>query len=177
MKHLRLSILPLLLWSMSACKKGDTGPIGPAGADGNTNVIYSDWHMTNPWIYSTTSTGTGKSTFYYDMAASGLTQGVLDSGTVLVYAKFIADPDGPGIVKLLPSIYYNLGGASTQFRFQQGLMLNKIRVICDVVPSGTPSTANEIRYVIIPGGTTTSRLADPRSLSYRELCSLYHIPE
>lgn len=172
--RLLIASLALGITATSACKKGDTGP---SGADGNANVIYSEWQATNPWVPSTSSTGTGKSTFYYDMPAPALSQGVIDSGTVLVYAKFVSDPDGAGMVKALPSTYYNLGGASTQYRFQYGLMLNKIRVICDVLPSGSPAATNEVRYVIIPAGTATMRLSDPRSMSYRELCAAYSIPE
>ncbi|AXY77521.1 hypothetical protein D3H65_27610 [Paraflavitalea soli] len=176
--------------AIAACKKGDTGPKGDAGAQGapgaagpkgTANVIYSAWISTNPWAPSTTSTGTGKATYYYDIASTKVTQGIIDSGTVLVYAKFVADPDGNGIAKLLPSIYYNVGGATTQFRFQHGLLLNTIRVICDVVPTGIPNTSNQVRYVIIPGGTPASgrsmTMSDYSKMSYEEVCRLYNIPE
>lgn len=166
---------------MTACKKGDTGPAGAAGPAGTANVIYSPWMATTPWVGSTTSTGTGKATYYFNIAATGVTQSILDNGTVLVYAKFIGDPDTNGIVKQLPSTYYNLGGASTEYRFQTGLTLGKIKVICDIIPTGVPSTSNQVRYVIIPGGTaTTAKLPAPpdySKMSYREVCSLYHIPE
>jgi hypothetical protein len=163
------------LIALSACKKGDEGPQGPKG---NANVIYSAWKMTTPWVASTSSTGSGKSTFYYDMAVSELNQGIVDSGTVLVYAKFVSDPDGANVVKQLPSIYYNLGGASTQYRFQHAISLNTIRVICDIIPAGSPSATNQVRYVIIPAGTAaTLRMPNLGSMSYSEVCSFYHIPE
>jgi hypothetical protein len=159
---------------LTACKKGDTGPQGPTG---NANVIYSQWQMTNPWVASTSSTGTGKSTFYFDLAAPAVTQSVVDSGTVLVYAKFVSDPDGADVVKQLPSIYYNFGSATTQYRFQPGFMLNKVRVICDVIPSGSPSASNQVRYIIIPGGTAATLKMAAQDMSYKTVCARYHIPE
>ncbi len=163
-----------------ACKKGDTGPAGAAGPKGSANVIYSTWKTTNPWVASTTSIGTGKNTYYFDITAPELTQPVIDSGTVLMYAKFVADPDGTGIIKALPSTYYNLGGASTQYNFQYGLLVGKVRLICDVIPAGTPSATNQARYIIIPGGAPATGRAirpDYSKMSYSEVCTLLGIPE
>lgn len=180
---LSCKIAVLLMIFFTACKKGDTGPkgdAGPQGEKGTVNVIYSAWMATNPWIASTTSTGTGKATFYFDITSTQVTQGIIDSGTVLVYAKFVADLDGTSIAKLLPSIYYNAGSANTQYRFQHGLLLNKIRIICDVLPTGSPSSSNQVRYIIIPGGTPASgRVMKPdfTTMSYDEVCRLYGIPE
>ena len=133
-----------------SCKKDETKETTPE------TIISSEWKVTSTWIASTTSTGTGKSTFYFDIDAPDVTQEIIDNGTVLVYAKFVADPDGSNQVKLLPSIYYNLGGATTQYRFQHSIFLGKIRVICDVIPAGTPSTSNQFRYVILPKGKSAS---------------------
>jgi hypothetical protein len=165
-----LIILISLITVGFACKKGDDGP---AGAPGTANVIYSPWVKTNPWVASTTSTGSGKSTFYYEMNAPQVTQAIIDSGTVLVYMKFINDPDGTGIAKQLPSVYYNLGGAATQYRFSYGLLVSKIRVIVDVIPTGSPSNTNDIRYIIIPGGVPLTGRMD---MSYEAVCERYGIP-
>lgn len=170
----------------TGCKKGDdgpagatgpVGPAGPAGPVGTANIIYSSWMDTNPWTNSTTSLGAGKKTYYFDIAAPKITADIIDKGTVLVYVKFISDPDGVGIAKLLPSIYYNIGGADIQYRFQYGLFLNKIRVICDIIPNGLPSSNNKIRYIIIPGGVPNARTADYTKMSYSEVCQLYNIGE
>lgn len=167
-----IAMLTACLVMLSSCKKGDTGPAGPAGT---ANVIYSNWMDTNPWVASTTSTGAGKKTYYFDIAAPKVTQDIIDKGTVLVYVQFIADPDGPGISKLLPSIYYNIGGADIQYRFQQGLFLNKIRIICDIIPNGLPATNNKLRYLIIPGGVPNARKADYTRMSYEEVCRMLKI--
>ncbi|MBO9634293.1 MAG: hypothetical protein J7578_14355 [Chitinophagaceae bacterium] len=185
MKSRQPFLLTIILSSVSLlfltqCKKGDTGPEGPKGT---ANVIYSDWIATTPWTASTTSTGAGKSTFYLDLTSSAVTQAIIDSGTVLVYAKFISDPDGTGIAKALPSTYYNLGGAATQYNFQYGLFLKKIRVICDVVPAGTPATTNQVRYIIIPGGVNVTTLSTNSTggssspYDYKTICARYNIPE
>ncbi|MCG2617944.1 hypothetical protein LZZ85_26820 [Terrimonas sp. NA20] len=171
-KRFKAAILLFSLMTIVfACKKGDEGP---AGEPGTANVIFSPWMKTTSWIPSTTSTGSGKSTFYFDINAPQVTQGIIDSGTVIVYMKFVNDPDGTGIAKPLPSVYYNLGGASTQYRFQHGLMLSKVRVIADVIPSGTPANSNDVRYIIIPGGVPLTGRMD---MSYEAVCERYGIPK
>ena len=35
----------MLVFLMSCSKDGETGPQGPAGIDGNANVLYSDWFL------------------------------------------------------------------------------------------------------------------------------------
>ncbi|WP_160714893.1 hypothetical protein [Chitinophaga solisilvae] len=169
---LMLAVAGLLF---SGCKKGDTGPEGPAGA---ANVIYTSWVPTSIWVASTTSAGAGKKTYYFDIAAAKVTQEIVDKGTVLVYMKFVSDPDGDGIAKLLPSIYYNIGGAGTQYRFQYGLFPGKVRIIADVLPAGIPSESNMVRYLIIPGGVPNARVAgrDYTKMTYEEVCRLYNIP-
>lgn len=186
-----IAVLSMVFFT--ACKKGDTGPKGDAGAQGNAgapgaagpkgtaNIIYSAWIATNPWVASTTSIGAGKKTSYFDITANQLTQGIIDSGTVLVYAKFVAETNGDGIAKMLPSIFYDGGSANVQYRFQFGLLLNKVRVICDVLPSGTPHASNQVRYIIIPGGVPASGRSvmkpDFAKMSYEDVCRLYNIPE
>lgn len=182
-----LLLLAIIILLAAACKKGDAGPAGAKGETGaqgpkgdkgdkgdagTANVTYSAWIKTASWIASATSTGWGKNTYYFDIANTKITQDIIDKGTVLVYAKFVADPDGSGIAKLLPSTYYNLGGAGTQYNFQTGLFLNKLRIICDVLPAGIPSTSNEVRYVIIPGGIKATAL-NPND--YRTVAAAFHL--
>ncbi|RZL34538.1 MAG: hypothetical protein EOP00_31450 [Pedobacter sp.] len=133
-----------------SCKKDKTEEVT------TEQIISSEWIPSNVWVASTTSTGAGKNSYYFEINAPDVTQEIIDRGTVLVYAKFLSDPDGTNQVKLLPSIYYNLGGAATQYRFQHSISLGKIKVICDVIPAGVPSTSNQFRYVILPKGKNAS---------------------
>ncbi len=86
-------LLAGLLFS-SCAKDGATGPTGPAGKDGNANVITrsftvydSTWTMGgysfNPSVNSTT-TWFAK---VYTVVDSAITSGVVDSGMVLVYFR------------------------------------------------------------------------------------------
>jgi len=177
-KYVTLAITVMALAALFvACKKGDTGPAGPPGT---SNVQYSEWQATTAWRLSSTSAGAGKRTYYFDIAETKVTQEILDHGTVLVFMQFVSDPDSAGIVKQLPSIYYNLGGAATQYRFQHGLFPGKIRIICDVIPDGIPANNNKVRYLIIPGGvsvTATARAMAPdySRMSYEEICRVFHL--
>lgn len=148
-----LFLMLLIGFFLVSCKKDSK-------ANNTSGIVSSAWKNSSTWIASTTSTGTGKNTFYFDMDAPDVTQEIVDNGTVLVYAKFTADPDGANQVKLLPSIYYNLGGASTQYRFQHSISVGKIRVICDVIPAGAPSNSNQFRYVILPKGTNPTAVVN-----------------
>ncbi|SHM13616.1 hypothetical protein SAMN05444266_106488 [Chitinophaga jiangningensis] len=172
-----MAILLAAIIMFAACKDGDTGPAGPPGT---ANVQYSDWQNTTKWTGSSSSTGAGKNTFYFDIAEARVTQEIVDKGSVLVFMQFVADPDSAGIIKQLPSIYYNIGSASTQYRFQHGIFPGKIRIICDVIPNGIPATTNKVRYVIIPGGVNVNATAravapDYSRMSYEEICRLYHL--
>jgi hypothetical protein len=104
-RYLFLLSIICLSFVLVKCKKGDDGPIGPTGTKGDTgaagvngatgaagakgatgatgtaNVIYSDW-ITPPTYTKTTVFGTFN--FTYDIAASKITQDILDKGTVMV---------------------------------------------------------------------------------------------
>ncbi|NIG55447.1 hypothetical protein [Chitinophaga sp. Cy-1792] len=204
--RLPLLLTALSIFLLFSCKKGDPGPAGPAGtngtngtngatgptgatgatgptgatgATGSANVIYSAWVSTNPWNASTTSNGSGKNTFYFDWSTTQVTQDILDKGVVLVYAKLYSDPDGIGSIKQLPTSYYNGGSTNQVYNFSTALSFNKIRVICDVVPLGSPSTSNQVRYIIIPGAVAGARTAsyDYTKMSYEDVCKLFNITQ
>jgi hypothetical protein len=72
---------------------GATGPAGPTGPQGNANVVVDTFKVTNSqWLYNDnyvlyTANGSYTEWFtrYYMASFSAVTQGVLDSGLVLVY--------------------------------------------------------------------------------------------
>jgi hypothetical protein len=72
---------------------GATGPTGPTGPQGNANVVVDTFKLVNSqWLYNDdyilyTSGGSYTEWFtrYYKATFSAITQGVLDSGIVMVY--------------------------------------------------------------------------------------------
>ncbi len=91
-----LSIFSIALVIGFGCK-GDTGPVGPKGAkgeDGNANVVIdtftvanADWASGTYWLSHAPNAALGWASRYYDRTDSAVTQGVLDSGMVLVFFK------------------------------------------------------------------------------------------
>jgi hypothetical protein len=73
--------------------QGATGPAGPTGAQGNANVMVDTFTLvSSQWLYNDNYvlfTGSGSYTEwftrYYKATFSAVTQGVLDSGMVMVY--------------------------------------------------------------------------------------------
>jgi hypothetical protein len=105
--HLSIFFLLAVTLSLTGCSKS-SGPVGPAGAqgstgaagvqgspgpEGNANVQVKTLSVTNAqWLWNAnyefqTSPGSYTEYFtrYYDAAFSEVTQGILDSGMVLVY--------------------------------------------------------------------------------------------
>ena len=78
-----------VLLTFNGCKKGDTGPQGPAGADGNADV-HAQVFTVSSWIFSTP---------YYsaDIVDTDITQSIVDYGAVIIYIS-----NGSGGWELFP---------------------------------------------------------------------------
>lgn len=143
MKHFKVvsialcSLLIVVMFSM--CGKtgpagatgatGAQGPAGPHGVKGDTgtaNVIYSKWDS----AFSGTSA---------NWTVPAITQGILDSGTVLVFVN------QNGYVYPLP--YDNVNGSG--FYINDLLSVGKISLYCN---ASYNLNQFKFRYVIIPGG-------------------------
>lgn len=171
--------LALIAGSITGCKKGDTGPAGPAGPQGpvgTPNVIYSEWFTASPYIKDTIFGIWG---FKYNKAAPGITQQVLDSGSVLTYGKLLGyNPTiwPTNTVQQLPiDLTYNSGGVTTDTwtaRLSPGNL--QIRFVNDRNIYGSIATNHQFRYIIIPGGVKGARMANR---SYAEICREYGIVE
>ena len=70
--------------TFSACKKGDTGPAGKDGKDGNANVIGTN----NVTISSWSSGGTN---WTATITVAGITQSIIDKGSVSVFVQYGSD--------------------------------------------------------------------------------------
>lgn len=158
----------------ASCKKGD---VGPQGEPGTANVIYSEWFTATPWKKDTVFSVWG---FNYSKAASGITQQVLDSGTVLTFGKLLGY--NPAVwpttqVAQLPiNLTYQSGSVMTDTWSAYATVGNlRIKFVNDKNYYTTIATAHQFRYIIIPGGEPTTGRSRP--LTYEEVCRKYHIPE
>jgi hypothetical protein len=176
MKQIRMLLIIALtgVVAMMGCKKGDTGPAGPAGT---ANVMYSEWFTPTPYIKDTVFSIWG---FKYNKAAPGITQQVLDSGTVLTFGKLLGYNPlvwPTNTVQQLPiSLTYNQGGVTTDTwtaRLSPGNL--QIRFVNDRNIYTSIATNHQFRYIIIPGGNKVgARMARQ---SYEEVCREYGISE
>jgi hypothetical protein len=172
---------------------GQQGPAGQQGQTGTANVIHSDWFRPadTDWIETDMDL---VDRFSYDIAAPGVTQNILDSGVVLVYAKLLQYPDwiwASNEIGLLPvSITY-------------WYLTTKVIDIWSALPSPgnirvnfqrggqVPFGNNWFRYIIIPGGVLggiaaptnpssagnrTSLTKQLKNMNYEEVCRLFDIP-
>jgi len=125
--------------------QGPAGPQRPKGDTGTANVIYSKWD----------SSFSGVSAIWN---VPVITQGILDSGNVLVYVN------QNGYVYPLP--YDNLNGSG--FYINDLLSPGKISLFCS---SAYNLNEFKFRYVIIPGGVSA---ADADN-GYGYITNKYHI--
>ena len=178
----------LILSSFVSCKKGDVGPQGPQGQQGLTgvqgptgtaNVKYSAWFTANPWVKDTVF---DIYEFNYNKAATEITQEVLDSGTVLTFAKLsgyntLIWPVGQvGQMPITVSYKFSTGGITYNDTWSALATVGNLRIrfINDQNYYGSIAATHQFRYIIVPGGISTGRIAQ---LSYNDLCKQYNIPE
>lgn len=149
---------------------------GAKGDPGTANVIYSDW--VTPSTYTKT-TIFGTINFTADIAASKVTQAILDQGTVIVYGKL--DGYNPVIwpaaqVANLPiSITYMSGTTSNIDVWSALSTVGSIRISLTSSTNAynSISNAHKFRYIIIPGGVHT--LSNVNSKNYDEVKQALHL--
>jgi hypothetical protein len=174
----KINILFLLLTAatllLSSCGKdgapgpqgpaGPNGPAGPTGATGATgtaNVIYSAWvtpsSYTKDTVFSTYH-------FYANIAASKITQDVLDKGTVIVYGKldgYTAVIWPAAQVSALPIVVTYTEGTTVYTDTWSSLVtLGNVRIdfVNNLNLYNGISNAHQFRYVIIPGAVLTAAI-------------------
>jgi hypothetical protein len=155
---------------LGACS-GDDGDTGPAGPPGTANVIYSEWaQFTTAWRDTSVD---GSALTYNDMFAPGLSQEIIDSGTVLGFIRF------GNVVCPLPYTSYAGGNTSTMsfILAEQHIYFTRF----------THDNSNDIdvggvyfRYILIPGGVLDEAPKDRwtgglEDLSYEEICDRFGI--
>ena len=135
--------------------KGDKGDKGDAGATGTANVIYSDW-------INISFAGSGTS-YIGNITAPKITQEMLDKADIRVYWK------ESGRVLTLP--YAETVGTTT-YTVHQRFYVGKIEL-----KSSYALSPQLMRYVIIPGGVPSGRMASLKDMSYEEVKALYNLPD
>ncbi|MCX6285139.1 MAG: hypothetical protein NTW31_13000 [Bacteroidetes bacterium] len=155
---------------ITGCQK--EGPQGPAGVNGlNATVYYSEWFSPTAW-----SGGTGD--WYFAASAPDLTQDIVEGGVVLAYAWLDGDLYESSSMRPLPA--YAVGANWGYLIHEYG----SIEFTTDMI--GTPATmTNKFRFIAIPGTIPASKSGIPgnrstkelRSMSYKQVCKLYNIPE
>lgn len=181
-KHSFIKFGVLLLFATSllcGCKKGEQGP---PGATGSANVKYSDWFTANAY---TTTTIFGIKNFSYEKAAADITQPVIDSGIVLVYAKLI----GYNVsvwpvnqVAQLPISLTYVSGSTMTDTWSALIAPQKItiRFVNDLNYYSNLAVTHQFRYIIVPGGNKISgrRASDEyKNMSYSQVCNRLQIAE
>ncbi len=166
---------------------GVDGTDGQDGADGETgtaNVIYSDWIPENFNAFP----GTIKTMILVDTSDQDFDRNI---DVVLVYGRASSETIlPPGIVYELP--YYNVEGEEFYTnRITQGLSsLGSPPQQSIIIEAQSTDGADkdfeffsDFRYVIIPGGVAIPSSAasksseDYKNMSYKEILSIFKIPE
>lgn len=170
---LNVCITSLILSSavIISCKKGDDGPPGTA------NVKYSQWFT--PATYQK-DTVFGIWGFNHVKDAPEITQNILDSGTVLTFAKLLGY--NPLVWKTnevapLPITLTYMQGGVTQDMWTAMASPGKlkIRFVNDRNIYTSIANQHQFRYIIIPGAIPAGR--GTTALTYEEICRTYNIPE
>lgn len=147
--------------------QGEVGPEGPQGPEGTANVIYSEWITLSDLEAPSDTTVLSRTYRKWEIPASGLTQEIIDQGTILVYFTL------EGVVLPLPSTF---GGANpiyvTFAPFQPGT-LSILAQNLDNTVSGLNS-AIQFRYILIPDGTPAKQ-KQPDFTNYHETMDFYGI--
>ena len=106
-KTLTLCLVALSFLFNSCIVEGEQGPQGPAGSDGNANVVSSSLTTSN-WSYLSPD-------WYINFNYDAITQDILDNGAVLLYVK-----SGSNYFQL-PYTYYPSSTYSRTYTFKHYL--------------------------------------------------------
>jgi hypothetical protein len=169
-RNVLMTVLSVSILFLSSCKKDDDED--PATA----KVQYSEWFTANPWKKDTIFSVFG---FNYYKDAPAITKDIMDKGTVLVYGKLLgynalAWPSNQ-IAQLPISLTYQQGTIMTDtWAASDTVGKVKIRFTNDQNYYSSIAATHQFRYIVISGGIPAGRGI---SLSYKDICKLYNIPE
>ncbi len=148
---------------------------------GTANVKYSEWFTLNAW---TKSTIFNVINYSFDKSASGITNDILDKGTILVYAKLNSYKSelelNNKVVALNYNVIYEVGGKPQIDTWSFNVLQDSLKIsFVNNTNNYTSPIANsqQFRYEIIPGCAANSRIAHVDYDNYEEVKKAYQIPE
>jgi hypothetical protein len=160
-------LIAFVILGFTSCK--DQGEPGPAGLD--ATVYYSQWITPSAWL------GTSGD-WYFDVNAPDLKADIVESGVILAYVSLDGDVYESNAVRPLPAYAV---GANWDFLIPE---YEVIEFTSDMI-SKPLTTGNNFRFIAIPGNVETLKSAsiknkseqELKSMSYKDVCKLYNIPE
>ncbi len=166
--------LTSFVWT-GCVKEGPAGPVGPAGYDGNANVIASPWYSPNSWTATNVD-------WYFDVLNSAITADIVEGGAILAYASIPGDVYNDFTVRPLPAFII---GANWDFLLPNDGKSNygAIEFTTDMI--NRPGTAGyNFRFILIPASYTlksaklkSTKVSDLKKMPYKEVCQLFGIKE
>jgi len=134
---------------------GPQGPAGPMGPQGNANVFTDtftlanvDWLWNSGYTYSNTNNGTVTYfTRYHDVVFSRITQGILDSGMVMVYVA--PNANDPNQWSPLPYSFLSFGSAF-YYNYVYETMPGKVRLHFFYTQNGSTAAPTTLSTDVIP---------------------------
>ena len=160
-------------------EQGEQGEQGPKGNTGTANVIYSDW-IDSGFDDNITDDFDG---FLID--APKVTQEIIDTGVVLVYAK-----SNTNVYFTLPVTFYQGLNESYFVRINSPGSINiGVQGVEGNNVIGEPFLNNQFRYVIIPAGvpadtggpgsldSSKAAALNYSKMSYEEIAERFNIPD
>jgi hypothetical protein len=153
-KHLKLIIMKIKIKAITAilliaititnCKKGDTGPAGKDGVNGNANVVSSSVTSSN-WAFVSPA-------WEMTLTYPAITQNILDKGAVLVYVQ-----SGSNYYQL-PYTFYPANTYSRSYTFVHYIGGLKVFVTDSDLTQPTNPGSLTFKVVVI---AASQRLANP----------------
>ncbi len=163
-------LIAFVILGLTSCN--DQSEPGPAGNDGlDATVYYSEWITPSAWL------GTSGD-WYFDVKAPDLTADIVENGVILAYVWLAGDLYNSSTVRPLPAYAVDTNWSFLIHEY------GNIEFTSDMISK--PLTAgNKFRFIAIPGNVETLKSAslknkseqELRSMTYKDVCKLYNIPE
>jgi hypothetical protein len=164
---LALVILAVVFLATACSKTGPTGPQGATGATGpqgpqgvqgvpgaanvftdTFTLVSSDWVWNSIyWYTNSNTTANGYFSRYHDVTFSKLTQGMLDTGLLLVYLMPYAS--SPNEWTTMPFSFIS-GNAQFYYNYMYEPMVGKVRLHYFYTPNGSYNLPTTLSTDVVP---------------------------